>query len=78
MPEKTIKPTSEQIEVMRKYWKLFQQIEEAYFNNIDNLQDMMSKEAGIKELIFFSSDGAVVGIGNEERTMNLIQRDELE
>lgn len=73
-----IKPTKKQLIILRKGWKTFQEILDAFHINIFFLEKQMSKETGIKDLEFFQSDGDWCGIGNGDRTMKLFQREELE
>jgi hypothetical protein len=42
------------------------------------IEERMSEEMGIKGLEFFWSDSGCVGIGNADRTMGLLQNDDLE
>ena len=76
--KKKITPTSKQLEIMKEYWKLLKRKEENYYNEVEMLEKEMSEIVGIKNLVFFHCDGEVCGIGNQERTLGLIQREELE
>lgn len=73
-----MKPTKKQLELMKEYWKLLKRKEENYYNEVEMLEKEMSEIVGIKNLVFFHCDGEVCGIGNHERTLGLIQREELE
>jgi len=75
-----IRPTKKQLAVMKASWNLFKEIQDAYYNNIFNLEKKMSKETGIKDLEFIHDSMCMgwAGIGNGERTMKLYQREELE
>lgn len=66
-------PKSKWRSKVKKYWKYLEEIEETYYRELSLLEDVMRKETGIKDIEFFHNDG-VVGIGNESRTMELIQR----
>jgi len=71
--EYSITPTKKQKTIIKTYWKSLQDFENMYFSAVQNLEKLMSKETGIKDLEFFSCDGAYVGVGNADRTMKLIQ-----
>ena len=73
-----IVPTNKQLSTLKEGWKLFQEITDAYDRNVSNIETNISKKTGIKDIEFFFSDGGCVGIGNIARTMELIQREELE
>jgi hypothetical protein len=78
MKPHSIKLTKKQFELMKEYWKLLKRREENYYNEVATLEKEMSEIVGIKNLVFFHCDGEVCGIGNHERTLGLIQREELE
>lgn len=71
-------PTKKQLIMIKEGWKLFQEITDAYYKNVSNIEHNLSKNTGIKEVEFFWCDNECVGIGNVDRTMKLIQREELE
>ncbi len=75
-----IKPTPQQLAVMKKSWKLFKEIQDTYHKNIFNLEKKMSKETGIKDLEFIHDSMCMgwAGIGNGARTMKLYQIESLE
>ena len=73
-----IKPTRKQLATLKKGWKLFQAINDAYYKSISDLEGKLSKETGLGEIEFFFCDNSCVGIGNGTRDMKLIQREELE
>ena len=68
-----IKPTKKQLKVFKKYWKELEEAEDEFYGVVRGLEIMMSKETGIEGVEFFSCDGAYVGVGNEARTMKLVQ-----
>jgi len=74
----TLKPTKKQLEVMKKYWRFLQDAEEQFFKFVNVIEQDMQKVTGITDVEFFRCDGDYVGIGNAERTMSLIQQEELE
>jgi len=57
-----------------KYWKHIEDIEDTYWSNINRLEEMISKDLGIKDIEIFHSDNSIVGIGTTSRDMELIQR----
>ena len=75
---KKVKMTKELFGILRAYTKLFGRIEKRYYKKIDNLEKIMQQETGIKDIGFFFCYGECVGIGNQERTMDLIDRYKLE
>ena len=76
--KKKIKVDKELIIKLKPYWNQLQNIENEFYRKVYKLEKEMSKEVGIKNLEFFMCDNSHVGIGNLDRTMRLIQRDELE
>jgi len=73
-----IKPTEKQLEIMKLYWAMLQTELSIFYAYVGNLERDMSDATKIDGLEFFSSDNEFVGIGNYDRTLNLIQREELE
>jgi hypothetical protein len=73
-----IHPTKKQLEVMKHYWTILQIELSLYYAKVGKLERDMSKDVGIGDLWFFQCDNDFVGIGNIDRTMELIQREELE
>lgn len=53
-------------------------IEDAYWSQIQKLEQEMARSIGIKDIEFFHVDGSVVGVGNASRTMELIPREDIE
>jgi len=78
MKKYNIKPTKKQLKIMKLYWEKLQELESEFFGQVGELEEQLSHEINIKDIEFFSCDGAYVGIGNVERTMKLIQREKLE
>jgi hypothetical protein len=78
MKTKTLKPTNKQLKIMREYWSILQNAIDIFYGTVGKLEREMSKEVGIKDMEFFQSDNEFVGIGNYDRTLKLIQRNELE
>lgn len=75
---KTRKFTKTEIKKLKKHWAILERIEYEYLKKVDNLEKEMSKDLNIEDLIFFCSDGGYCGIGNETRTIDLINSDKLE
>lgn len=73
-----IKITPKILRILKAYTRLFKKIEGKYYSSIDKLEKQMRKETGIKDIEFFFCDGEFSGIGNNERTMELIDRYKLE
>ena len=73
-----IKKTSKLIKKLKPYLTELQLIEDKFYSKIDILEKKMSKELKIKGFEFFWVDNSIVGIGNIDRTMDLIHREEIE
>ncbi len=58
----------------KKYFKMLQKIEDIFYAGIDKLENKMIKETGVKDLEFFWGDSNIVGIGNIDKTMELVYR----
>ncbi len=73
-------PTKKQLDILKKGWKLFQEITDAYYKNVYNIEHDLSKNTGIKDIEFIHDSMCMgwAGIGNVSRTMALLQREELE
>jgi hypothetical protein len=74
----TLKPTKKQLKIMSLYFKMLEQEEIIFFNRVCDLEREMIDKTGIQELEFFRCDGEFVGIGNLDRTMQLISGEILE
>jgi len=72
------KLNKKQIEKLKIYWQNAQREHHNFYIRLNKLEEAMSKEFKIKDLIFFFCDGDMCGIGNESRTISLIHRAELE
>lgn len=70
--------TKKQLQIFKKYWKDVKKLEENFYRGIGRFEEKMSKETGIPDIEIFFCDGEMVGIGNYDRTMKLIQRNQLE
>jgi len=73
-----IKKTNKLIKQLKSYWKKLIEIESQHSEMIYRLEKSMEEKTGIKGIEFFTCDNEYVGIGNSERTMELIQRRKLE
>jgi len=73
-----MKNNKELIKKLKPYWQEAKKIEEEFYSKIGNLEQKMSKDLKIKDLELFMCDGSIVGIGNYDRTMKLIQSSQLE
>ena len=72
-----INPTKKQLKIIKNYWERFRCVENYFYRSVAELEREMSKATKIKDLEFFWCDNECVGIGNGERTMRLIHREEL-
>ncbi len=75
---KRIKITPKLLKILKAYTKLYNQIEDEFHKKRYKLEKQMEKETGIEDIEFFHCDGEFGGIGNVDRTMELIHRDKLE
>ena len=66
-----IKPPSRK--VLKKYWEELEVAENEFYKWVGRIEAKMEAETKIEGIEFFSCDGAYVGIGNADRTMELIQ-----
>jgi len=74
-----IKPTDKQLNLMKLYWAMLGCEETRFYAKVYELEKKMHEDTGINDLEFFmSEDGYFCGIGNIERTMDLIHSPELE
>ena len=78
MKKYKIIPTKEQKRIMKCYWEKMQRITNIYYGRLNDLEAELGREIGIKDIEFFFCDNECSGIGNAERTMKLIHRNELE
>jgi len=60
------------------YWDMLGCEETRFFAKVYELEKKMREDTGIDDLEFFQSECEFVGIGNYDRTMKLIHREELE
>ena len=73
-----IKITKKLINQLKSYWVEAHQAYNNLFGELNEIEAKMVKKTGIKEIEFFWVDNEIVGIGNADRTMPLIQREKLE
>ena len=76
-----IKPTEKQLEIIKLYWKMLCAEQDKLWLRIGELERKMSKETGIVDLEFIQDSifgGEIMGVGNVDRTMGLLQREDLE
>jgi hypothetical protein len=73
-----IKLTKEQIPKLKPYIKAYRELEDEFYGKVFKLERKMSKEFNIIDMEFFISDNEMVGIGNVERTMGLINIETIE
>ena len=73
-----INPTKEQLAIMKLYWDMFQIEQNILWAKIGEFEKAMSKATGIECLEFFWCDNECVGIGDGNRYMRLVHREDLE
>jgi len=74
----SINPTEKQLNLMKLYWAMLQTELSMFYSRVGQLEKDMSDDTKIDGLEFFQSDNDFVGVGNYDRTLKLIQREELE
>lgn len=78
MKKYIIKPTKKQLCIIKDGWRDLQYAQEVFYGEVDRIESAMSLLSKIEGLEFFMCDNEYVGVGNVEKTMKLIQREELE
>jgi hypothetical protein len=73
-PKKYKYPAKEWGKKLSKYWAELKRIESRFYGEIYELEKKMSKATGIKEIEFFWHDNSIVGIGNVDKSLELIHR----
>ena len=76
--KKKIKITKKQLERLKFWWSVYKQIECEYWKQVGDLERKISKDMGIEDIEIFHCNNEAVGIGNYNRTMELIQSSELD
>lgn len=74
--KKRIRKTKKLIETLRPFWKAMRFVTSVYFKELSEIEKNMEKKTGIKGLFFFWCDDEIVGIGNDDRTLDLIHDSE--
>jgi len=74
----SVKPTEKQLNIMKLYWSMLQTELSLFYGKVGQLERDMSDATMIDSLEFFQVDNDFVGVGNYDRTLKLIQREELE
>ncbi len=72
-----MKKTKKLIKKLKLFWKEQEILTDKYLLRLYTLERKMSKELKIKDMEFFFSDNSIVGIGNVDRSMELIYDSEL-
>jgi hypothetical protein len=73
-PKKYKYPAKEWEKKLSKYWAELERIESRFYGEIYELEKKMSKATGIKEIEFFWCANSVAGIGNVDKSLELIHR----
>jgi hypothetical protein len=63
---------------LQPYLALAREAEQRYNKELYEIEKKMERATGIEDIEFFVSDGEIAGIGNAERTMELIHTWDLE
>lgn len=78
MTEIKILKTPELVEKLKPFWNEMQNAEDEFRMEISEIESRMWDSTKIEGIEFFFSDGEVVGIGNYNRSMELIRASELD
>jgi hypothetical protein len=70
--------TKKLIKRLKPFLLTYKLIEERYWKEICKLEESMQELTKISEIEFIFCDNEFVGIGNLERTMELIHKEEIE
>jgi hypothetical protein len=70
--------TKKLIKRLKPYYEQFKEIEDRYYKEIGDLEREIEGVLGIKNIEFFFCDNECAGIGNADRTMELIHLEEIE
>ena len=73
-----IKKTRILIDKLKPFWKEMRERQSTFFKDLKDIEEEMEKKSRIKGLFFFMCDDEIVGIGNDDRTLELINDSELE
>ena len=73
-----IKLTEKQLAAMKLYWAILQAEVTLFYGKVGQLERELSEATKIDGCEFFQCDGDFVGIGDYDRTLKLIHREELE
>ena len=72
IPKKPIKITARQLASIKQHWKKLKEAESDFQEKLISIEISMEAATGIKDIEFFMSDNEYVGVGNADRTMELI------
>jgi hypothetical protein len=73
-----VKITKKQKELIKNYWHQLKDIKSEFDSRVSDLEKELEREVNVEGIEFFMCDNEYVGVGNADRTMRLIQTDELE
>ena len=73
-----IKKTKKLIEQLKPFWKEMRTEQSKFHKKLIEIEKRMEKATKIKDIEFFWCDEGIVGIGNTDRTLELIHDNELE
>ena len=70
--DKPIKPTIKQLASIKQHWKKLKEAESEFIEKVMRIEISMEAATGIKGIEFLMIDNEYVGVGNTDRTMDLI------
>ena len=76
-----IKLTKQQVRYIKQGWNRMVKKEERFYGELLLIEKWLAKKTGIEDIEFICDEmctGHWVGVGNESRTMELLDREELE
>jgi hypothetical protein len=72
------KKTKELIKQLKPFLLAIESVEQQYSKDIRKIEEEIEEITGIPEIELIFCDNEIVGVGNAERTMELIHRREIE
>ena len=76
-PDKIV-ATKTLINQVKPFWRRMREIQFDFNEKISNLEEEMSKDLQIENMEFFWCDNDIVGVGNANRTLELIHYNDLD
>lgn len=75
---KKIKVTKKLLKQLHLYWPKVELVEDKYYKELLKMEKEIAELTGIKNIEIFAPEGEIIGVGNTNRTLRLIDRHEIE